>query len=523
MIIKPLFISARSACIELPLKGYYHADEPAGLRLNEADYGQADRVVTSLFGLAPDTAYHLEMLQKGRLAAEVRFRTKAEFVTLNVRDFGAFGDGTHDDTAAIQAAILCCPKESRVLVPTGKYLVSPLFLKSHLRLEIQKGAQLRLHPAREESPILPGMIPSWDEKSEYNLGTWEGNPLSMHAALLTAVDAHDIEVYGEGVLDGQAAKGDWWLEPKVKKSGAWRGRMVFLNRCQNVTLQGLTITNSPSWNVHPYFSKDLVLLDLSIQSPSDSPNTDGINPESCRDVLISGARLSVGDDCIAIKSGKIYMGATYKTPTERVTISHCLMENGHGGVTIGSEMAGGVRDILVTDCRMLRTDRALRIKTRRGRGKQGVIDRIHFENVKMIDIPVPIAINSFYHCDPDGHAKNVQDKEARPADDGTPVIGALSFNNVVATGCRHVAVYALGLPEKKIRRIAITNSRFSFAEEKVVPARPVMADGVELCAKRGLIAHNVENLALSDVAFWGTVGETLELHGVDSLIKEDEL
>lgn len=117
----------------------------------------------------------------------------------------------------------------------------------------------------------------------------------------------------------------------------------------------------------------------------------------------------------------------------------------------------------------------------------------------------------------------MQDKEARPADDGTPVIGALSFNNVVATGCRHVAVYALGLPEKKIRRIAITNSRFSFAEEKVVPARPVMADGVELCAKRGLIAHNVENLALSDVAFGGTVGETLELHGVDSLIKEDEL
>ena len=109
-----------------------------------------------------------------------------------------------------------------------------------------------------------------------------------------------------------------------------------------MTLQGVTFCNSPSWTLHPYFSNDLKFIGVTVQNPSDSPNTDGLDPESCKNVEILGVRFSLGDDCIAVKSGKIYMGKKHKTPSENIHIRQCLMENGHGAVTLGSEMAGGV-------------------------------------------------------------------------------------------------------------------------------------------------------------------------------------
>lgn len=515
-----LWLNARSACVKIADGGLYCTRQVYVLRLNGINCGEADTVVHSLFCLLPDTTYRLEVLSNGEALAALSFVTKHEFVTLNVRAFGAMGDGVQDDTHAIQAAILSCPKESRVLIPRGRYLVSPLFLKSHLRLELQKGACLLLQTDRRKNPILPGLLQSWDEEKVYNLGTWEGHPLDMFAALLTGIAVEDVEIYGEGVLDGQAQLADWWQEPKKKRGSAWRGRMLFLNRCRQITVQGLSFRNSPSWNLHPYFSQDLRFLNVQVEAPADSPNTDGLNPDSCSDVLVAGARFSLGDDCIAIKSGKLYMGSVYKTPCERLEIMHCLMEKGHGGVTIGSEMAGGVRDVLVHDCLMRDTDRALRIKTRRGRGSQGRIDAIRFECVKMENVATPLVINSFYFCDPDGHSDYVQNRDPLPADERTPSIGSVSFEDVQATGCQLSAAFLLGLPESKIDSVRIVNSRFSFADE-VIPAPPAMADGVPACARRGIMAENVKALTLRHVSFEGVLGEEVDTINVDTVFRED--
>lgn len=519
MEIELLWFSARSACVLMKDGGLYHTKEPYGLHLNGEDRGLAATAVHSLYGLLPETAYLLEVHLCGETLAQLRFTTKSERFTLNVRAFGAKGDGLQDDTNAIQAAIACCPEESRVLIPRGTFLVSPIFLNSHLRLELEKGATLLLQPDIGKNPVLPGMLQSWDEENELNLGTWEGNPLDMHAALLNGISAEDIEICGEGVLDGQAHLAGWWNDPKKKKGGAWRGRMLYFNRCRNVTVQGLTVRSSPSWNLHPYFSSGLRFLNVQIDAPEGSPNTDGLDPESCSGVLAAGMRFSVGDDCVAIKSGKLFMGSRYKTPCQGIEIMHCLMEKGHGGVTIGSEMSGGVCDVRVHDCLMRDTDRALRVKTRRGRGSGGRIDGITFERVRMENVATPLVVNSFYFCDPDGHSDYVQSRGPLPADGRTPSIGSIVFRDVQAEGCKLAAAYLLGLPESRIGSVELISCRFSFSGD-TLPARPAMADGVPAVFRRGVIALNVHALKLKDVGFEGLDGEEAELEGVETFTRE---
>lgn len=501
MKLECIFRTARSATLRLADGGKYETMMPYRLLLNGQPWGEAARVITSLFGLLPETVYRLDACHGDMLVASATFETDAESYTLDVRRFGAIGDGVHDDTAAIQAAIHCCPPQGRVRVPRGRYLVSPLFLKSHLRLEIEAGAALCLMPDRARLPILPGVTESFDEQDELCLGTWEGNPLDMYAALLTGVDVQDVIIYGEGLLDGQAQLGDWWQNPKVRR-GAWRGRLLFLCRCQHVTVQGLSFQNSPSWHLHPYFSQHLAFYGIRVTAPAGSPNTDGFDPESCRDVAVAGAYFALGDDCIAIKSGKLYMGSTYQTPSEDIRITHCLMENGHGGVTIGSEMAGGVRDVLVRDCVMRHTDRGLRIKTRRGRGRHGVIDNIRFENVDMQGVGVPCTVNAMYFCDPDGHSPYVQARGAMPVDEGTPTIGLIAFADVRAEDCGACAAYFLGLPERPIGEVHMARCTFTFAGD-AAPMQPIMAEGVAPCARRGLVAQNVARIVCTDVTLDG--------------------
>ncbi|MBQ6173938.1 MAG: glycoside hydrolase family 28 protein [Clostridia bacterium] len=500
--MKTLYVGSRSACLEIG-EGLYSLDEPRALTLNGEPAGTAQTCVFSLWGLMPATDYCLET-DRGET---VCFRTEAETVTFDVRRFGAAGDGEHDDTAALQAAILACPAGGRVLIPAGLWRTGPLFLKSHLRLEIARGATLRLIDDRSRFPILPGLTQTSDETEEIPLGTWEGNPLDTFASLLTGVEVEDVAVCGEGVLDGGANPENWWKNHRTKR-GAWRPRMIFLCRCRNVTVQGLTVRNSPAWNLHPFFSEDLRFLNLSVEAPADSPNTDGFDPESCRGILLAGTRFSLGDDCIAVKSGKIWMGMHYKTPCEDIDISHCLMENGHGGVTVGSEMAGGVRNMRVRDCLMRRTDRGLRIKTRRGRGEQGVIDGITFERVRMENVLAPLVVNALYFCDPDGHSPWVQSREKKPVDSSTPRIGTITFRDVTADGAA-CAGYILGLPERPVERVALERVRIRLAED-AEPIRPAMADGVPTLSRTGLVAINTAALTLEDTVIEGASGEPVQ-------------
>ena len=514
MEIKELYVAARSATILLEDGGLYRTQRPYRLTLNGEAAGEADTAVKTICGLWPDTRYTLCAYEDDQEIGRIAFHTAKECCTLDVRRFGAVGDGAHDDTAAIQAAITCCPKHGRVLIPAGEYSVLPLFLKSHIRLEIQRGATLRLKTDRSLFPILPGLTQTTDETDEFNLGSWEGNPLDMYAAMLTGVDVKDVVIFGEGVLDGCAQEGDWWVNQKQRR-GAWRGRMLFLCRCKDIVVQGLTFRNSPAWNLHPYFSERLKFLNVTVTAPSNSPNTDGFDPESCKEVLLAGARFSLGDDCIAIKSGKLYMGQKLHTPCENIEIAHCEMADGHGGVTIGSEMAGGVRNVTVHDCMMRKTDRGLRIKTRRGRGRFGVVDQIVFERVVMEQVAAPLVVNCLYFCDADGHSEYVQSREAQPADERTPRVGRVAFRHVQATDAS-CAAYILGLPEQPVEEIELSDVQIACAED--APAiQPAMADGVPQCVRQGIVACDVKKLTLRHVHLTGHTGARTSCAGVDEL------
>ena len=246
MKVTCLFAGIRSACFQIEDSGLFYASKVYSVTLNGESFGEVNTCVFSIYRLTPGTAYTLALDGEEILT----FSTQNETYTLDIRRFGAIGDGAHDDTAAIQAAISCCPENGRVLIPAGDWLTGPLFLKSRTRVELRKDATLHLSADRKHFPILPGLIQSTDEKENLSLGSWEGNPLDTFASLLTGAYCEDVVIYGEGTIDGSAAQSDWWVEHRTKR-GAWRPRMVFLNRCRNITLQGLTVQNSPCWNLHP--------------------------------------------------------------------------------------------------------------------------------------------------------------------------------------------------------------------------------------------------------------------------------
>lgn len=517
MNLKFVMCTARSASFEIEDGGRYFTKKKYSLYVNEEYYGETETTVTGLYHLKPDSAYTVSVRDGEKEEGSISLRTEAEYVTLNVRQFGAKGDGVQDDTHFIQAAIMACPENSRVLIPEGTYKITSLFLKSGLRLELAKGAELRADTDRSHFPIFPAAIQSYDEKDEYHLGTWEGNPLPMFSGIICGVGVKDVVIYGEGVINGNASKENWWNNPKVMRT-AFRPRLFFLCGCRYVSLQGLTFMNSPSWTLHPFFSDDLRFIGVTVKNPADSPNTDGLDPESCKNVEILGVRFSLGDDCIAVKSGKIYMGKKYKTPCENLNIRQCLMENGHGAVTVGSEMAGGVIHMNVEDCLFRHTDRGLRIKTRRGRGKDAVLDGITFRNLTLDHVMTPLVVNSFYFCDPDGKTEYVQSREPYPVDDRTPSIKRLVFENMECTNCHVAAAFFDGLPEQKIEEIVMKNITVTYAADAKCDV-PAMSEGVEKSAKRGMFARNIANLHLENVKIEGQSGEALELIGVDNLTK----
>lgn len=519
MKINCLFKTARNVCFEIEDGGIFFSRDKYKIYVNESFYGACERTVSAVYGLKPDTDYLISIRsEQEKELGVLSVHTDFEFVTLDVRSFGAKGDGTADDTSYIQAAIMACPKDSRVLLPKGIYRTHGLFLKSDISLELAKDAVLLADTDRWKYPILPGLIESYDEKAEYNLGTWEGNPLKMFTGVLCGINVCNVRIYGEGCVQGNASDKDWWENAKVM-NGAFRPRLLFLNHCENIEVQGLLFENSPSWTIHPYFSKQLGFYDLKIKNPEDSPNTDGLDPESCENIQIKGIHFSLGDDCIAIKSGKIYMGKKYKVATRNVDVSQCLMEKGHGAVTIGSEMAAGIKDVQIHDCLFRHTDRGLRIKTRRGRGRDAVLNQIVFDHIVMDEVMTPFVVNCFYCCDPDGRTQYVQSKEAYPVDERTPIVQGLCFKNIEAKNCHVAAAFFDGLPEEKIKEIRMENVSISFADKAKTDV-PAMSFSVAPCSKLGIYASNVEKLFLKKVQVEGQEGEKILLNQVDEVIED---
>ena len=514
-MIRNIFCSSTSAAFEWNNDLPYFTGEHFVARVDGEEIFSGNTNVFSAFDLLPDREYTLTVDGKD---FALKFRTLPETAAISVRDFGAVGDGIHNDTIAVQTAINCTPKGGRLYFPEGTYLVSPLNLKSHTTLHLAKGATILGVTDVDLYPVIPGRAMDLTDGREHFFGTWEGNATSMRQALIFAEYCEDIKIVGEGTIDGNAQNSTWWIDVKRQPHG--RPRLFFANRCEGISLHGITAQNAASWQLHPYYSRDLQFIDLKIYAPKNSPNTDALDPEACDGVDIIGCKFSVGDDCIAIKSAKIELGRKLKTPANRHTIRNCLMQFGHGAITLGSEMAGGVTNLTVNRCVFDNTDRGLRIKTRRGRGKHAVIDGVLFENIKMTGVLTPIVINMWYNCcDPDRYIEYVWSREKLLVDERTPRLGSFVFRNMVCEDCEVAACYCDGLPEAPIESITLEDISFTYKPD-AKPGHPAMMNFGKTFCRVGMYFDNVGKLTVKNVTLKGNDGDDLIAKNVGELIRK---
>lgn len=514
MKFNKIFISTRSASFELDNNDIYYSKEKFDVYLDDKlVLKDIETNVFSLYNLKPNTKHKVRVKNY-----TLEVKTKFESTEVNVINYGAKGDGITDDTYAIQAAISSAPDHATVVIPEGTYYISPVFLRSNITIEIQKGATLLGNIDRKNYPIIPSYLYTSDGE-RLDIGSWEGVPQDIFATIVTGIFVENVNIIGEGVIDANAQNSDWWQHPIQKVGGAYRPRGVYLNRCKNIGLHGITSKNTPSWNIHPVYCENVDIIDLYLESDKDSPNTDGCNPESCDGVNIIGVNFSVGDDCIAIKSGKKHDDMNPPVICNNINIRNCHMAYGHGAVVLGSEISGGITNLTVNRCYFEHTDRGLRIKTRRGRGRESVIDNVVFDNIYMDHVLSPLTINMFYNCvDPDKHSEYVWSKEKLPIDERTPYLGNFTFKNIVADNVQVASAFFYGLPEEPIKSVTIENVTFNIKKEGALSGRPAMMEHLDPMTMQGIIAHNVDKLVIKNTKINDQDGDAIVYTGVKEFI-----
>ncbi len=492
-----LCVTSRSVTIELASNNPYYHEKEYDIFLNGNKIGVDNKNVITIYDLSPKTKYQLAILDR-----LVEFETKNENILINVKDFNAIGNGIIDDTAKIQAAIMCAPKDSTIYFPKGTYLVTSIYLKSDINLYFEQGAKLLAKTERNDFPIHPGII------GEYNFGVWEGSEVNNFSSILNFINVSNVNIIGPLEIDPQAENGDWYINHRVMNI-AYRGHAIFTNRSENINFIGTYVHNTQSWAIHPYFSENINFYNVSVENNQSMPTTDGIDPDCCKNVKIMGCYFNVGDDCIAIKSGTIELAKKYRRACEGLIIKNNYMKQGHGGVVFGSESSGGIKNVLVECCLFENTDRGLRIKTRRGRGNIGSIDNVTFNNIKMINVKTPFVINMYYNMGPKGgHEEYVWTTKALPVDENTPVLGAFKFSNMKCVDVEYAAGVFLGLPEMPIKKIELENVSFIYKED-ACEGYPVMIEHNFTMKKVGLYAFNVSSIVTNNVTFSGVETEEI--------------
>ena len=436
--------------------------------------------------------------------------------TISIQTYGAVADGVTLNTLAINKAIETCSKKGGgvVLIPKGTWLTGPIVLKSNVNLHIKQAALLLLTT----------------DKSQYDLveGYYEGKKAARNQSPISGTNLENVAITGGGIIDGN---GDAWravnkrqLTPpqwkeKVASGGflradgeSWypseqflkasvegksmlltegktladfkdmkdflRPNLLVLTSCKKVLVEGVTFQNSPAWCIHPLMCQDLTLRKVAIRNPEYAQNGDGMDIESCKNFLIEGCTLDVGDDAICIKSGKDEEGRKRGMPTENGIVRNNTVYNGHGGFVVGSEMSGGARNIFVSDCSFIGTDKGLRFKSVRGRG--GVVENIFAKNINMSNIAgEAIFFDMFYFV------KFATDgvRDDRPiVNEGTPIFRNMKFENIVCIGATK-GIFIRGLAEMPIENIQISNA--------VLQAEK----GAELIDAKGITLTNVKLLS----------------------------
>lgn len=442
-------------------------------------------VSVSLAASAPSTSY--SSLYEG-LPFDMPVIDRPAFPdnSVSLTDFGAVADGKTLNTEAFAKAMdaLSAKGGGTLHVPSGIWLTGPIIFKSNINMHLDGGALILFSP----DPDLYETI--------YTV--YEGYEAYRVMSPIFGENLENIAITGDGVFDGNGAA---WRQVKRDKMNAlqWRQllatggilkdentwypsqdyidgekmrdnlkslskdqadkikrflRPVMLKfvKCRNVYLQGVLFQNSPAWNLHPLMCENLIIDGVYIKNPEYAQNGDGLDVESCKNVIIYRSTLDVGDDAICLKSGKDEDGRRRGIPTENVIVKDCRVFQGHGGFVVGSEMSGGVNNVSVTDCQFIGTDVGLRFKSTRGRG--GVVQNIFIDNINMLDIRGEALLFDLYYW-----VKNAP-KTIPPVDETTPQFKNITINNVAAFNSG-MSVKFNGLPEMHIENISLSNSIFT--------------------------------------------------------------
>jgi polygalacturonase len=341
----------------------------------------------------------------------------------NVTQNGAIGDGKTMNTAAIQKTIDAAAKAGGgiVWIPEGKFLTDPFTLASGINLHLARGAVILIS----------------DDLTNYPVAR------NRYVDSITASDAHDLEISGEGAIDGQGQAS--WTAFRANPNMTHRPYMIKFSNCSRVRIQGVTLQNAPCFHLVPQNCTDLTIQNITIHSPATSPNTDGIDPSGWN-YLVRDCTIDVGDDNIAIKptNGR-------KPGTKNFLVVNCKFIHGHG-MSIGSGTGGGIEDLVVRDCSFESTDSGIRIKT--GRGTGGLLQNLLYENLTMNSVKNPIYIIDWY---PERNApKDPATEQAEPVTDRTPVNRNITIRNLTATNCPTAGTIR-GLPEAPIESVTLSN------------------------------------------------------------------
>lgn len=440
--------------------------------------------------------------------------------TFNIIKYGAIPDGLSLNTKSINAAILECNKKGGgvVLIPAGLWLTGPIEIKTNVNLHLQKNALLQFTTDFDQYPLVKG--------------NWEGLPQMRNQSPISATDQQNIAITGFGIIDGggeawRLVKKDKLTETQWKKlvaSGgivgedkkSWypsekffkgsqlknpgviepgktpefynsikdflRPNLLVITNCKKILLEGVSFQNSPAWCLHPLMSEHLTVKNVDVKNPWYAQNGDGIDLESCKNVLIENSSFDVGDDGICIKSGRDEAGRKRAMPTQDVIIRNCVVYQAHGGFVIGSEMSGGAKNIYVDDCTFIGTDIGLRFKTTRGRG--GIVENIFINNISMKNIVGEAILFDMYYAAQDpvpltGEKREPPKVETQPVSEATPQFKNFTIKNVVCNGAAK-AIFVRGLPEMSVKNIVLENM--------VLQAN----DGLDMTEGSGIALKNIQ-------------------------------
>lgn len=429
----------------------------------------------------------------------------------DIREHGAKQGGAIKNTEAFRAAVGAAKAAGggTVLVPAGRWLTGPIHLESHVNLHLAAGSVVLF--SQDFADYLPPVFTRWEGMELYN-----------YSPLIYAKDCENVAVTGEGTLDGQGAA--WWPWKKTQGQfakrlyelaskgvppesrvfgveGGLRPSFIQTVSCKNVLVEGVTVTSGPMWTIHPVYSENVIVRRVRVVT--DGPNNDGCNPDSSRNVLIEDSFFSTGDDCVVIKSGLNEDGWRVGRPSENIVVRRLKGERGHGGVVIGSEMSGGVRNVHVEDCEFTGTDRGLRIKSMRGRG--GIVENVTYQNVRHKDLrKMVVEMTSFY-----GSSTLV------PLTQKPPTIRGVQVRDVTAEGAKS-AVEIVGLPELPISEISFENVRIA-ADRGVrcTDCQAVRFVGTEIIPKAGpsFRLENAQNVTIQDSCTKTAVEDCVQVQG----------